>query len=44
MISMMTIDKHDEDNKVIIVKGPCSESVLYKEEERYQEFEWFCSP
>ena len=31
-----------QDNEAIIVKGPCSESVIYKHEERYQEFEWFC--
>ena len=33
------IGKHDDNNEAIIVKGPCSESVIYKQEERYQEFE-----
>ena len=34
--------QHDDDNKVIIVKGHCSESFVYKLVKRYQEFEWFC--
>ena len=29
------ISKHDDDIEAIIVKGPCSESVIYRHEERY---------
>ena len=33
--SKAKIGKHDDDNEVIIVKLPCSESVINKREEGY---------
>ena len=34
---LVKISKHDDDNEAITVKGPCSASVIYKHEEKYQE-------